>query len=86
MEIRKKTWPDLFQQVLNGEKPFDVRLADWNCKKGDILVLEEYNPKTKQYTGRIIKKKIKYVLKTKDLPYWTEQEIKLHGFQVIALD
>ena len=84
MEIKKKTWPELFQKVLDGEKTFDLRLADFECKPGDILVLEEWNPKTKEYTGRKIEKKITFVLKTKDIKFWSEEDIKKHGFQVFS--
>jgi ribosomal protein S17 len=65
IRIEKKAWPELFQKILNGEKTFDVRLADFNCKKGDILILREWDPKTKKYTGRKIEKKVAFILKTK---------------------
>jgi len=29
MKIKKKTWLELFQKVLNGEKTFDLYLADF---------------------------------------------------------
>ena len=63
MEIKKKTWPELFKKFLEGKKNADVRLADFEIKEGDTLVLEEYDPKTKEYTGRTIKKKIKNLTK-----------------------
>ena len=84
MNIEKKAWPKLFQKVLDGEKTFDVRLADFSCKPGDTLVLKEWDPKTKQYTGREIKKKITYVLKTKDIAFWSNEDIEKHGLQIIS--
>lgn len=85
MIIQKKTWPELFQDILDGKKTFDVRIADFKCKKGDILVLQEWDPKTKDYTGREVKKKITYILKTKDCEkFWPKEEIEKYGFQVIA--
>jgi len=83
--IEKKTWPELFQKVLSGEKNFDVRLADFECKTGDILVLREWDPKTKSYTGRNIEKKVTYVLKTKDLKFFSKEDIEKYGFMVISL-
>jgi len=65
-------------------KTFDARLADWKCGVGDTLVLREYDPTTKQYTGRILEKKITYILRTKDQPYFSEEEVKKHGFQIIG--
>ncbi|MCX6743585.1 MAG: hypothetical protein NT116_05095 [Candidatus Parcubacteria bacterium] len=31
--------------------------ADFKIKAGDILILQEWNPKTKKYTGRELRKK-----------------------------
>lgn len=58
MKIRKKTWMPYFQEIADGNKTFDARLANFSCKPGDILVLEEYDPKAKKYTGRKIEKKL----------------------------
>ncbi len=86
MEITKKIWPEFFEQVLNGTKKFEIRLADFECNKGDILVLQEWDPKTKRYTGREIKKKVTFVIKTKDLRFWPEKNVKKYGFQVLSLE
>lgn len=83
-KIEKKCWPKYFDKILSGEKTFDVRLADWKCNIGDVLVLKEWNPKTKQFTGRKIEKKINYILKTKDSKFFNKEEIEKYGFQVIG--
>jgi len=85
MRIEKKTWPELFQDVSDGKKNFDIRLADFKCKAGDMLVLREWDPKTKDYTGRQIEKTVNYVIKTKDLKFWTPEEVDKYGFQVIGI-
>lgn len=85
MKIEKKTWPDLFQDVYDGKKNFDVRLADFECEEGDTLVLREWDPKTKGYTGRQIEKTVRYVIKTKDLKFWAPEEVEKYGFQVIGI-
>jgi len=54
--IVKKCWPEYFQLILDGQKTYELRLADFKCKPGDILVLKEWSPETKEYTGREIKK------------------------------
>lgn len=83
--IEKKTWPELFQKVKSREKTFDVRLADFKCSKGDILVLKEWDPKTKTYTGRAVRRKVKFTIKTKSLEkFWSKTEIKKNGFQIIG--
>ncbi len=86
MLIEKKTLPKLFNAVLKGKKTFDERLADFNCKPGDILVLKEWNPKTKKYTGRELRKKITYVSKTKDINFWPKKDIEKYGLQIIGFE
>lgn len=85
MKIEKKIWPEYFDKIASGEKTFELRLADWKCNPGDILVLREWDPKTKEYTGRQIEKEATYVLKTKDIDLWPKEEIEKYGFQIIAL-
>jgi ribosomal protein S17 len=85
-QVRKKAHPLLFNKVAAGEKKFDLRLADFEVKPGDTLILEEWDPATKSYTGRKIEKKVTYVLKTKDCPFWTNEEAEEYGYQVIQLE
>lgn len=82
--IKKKTTPEYFQEILDGEKKFEVRLADWECKPGDILALQEWDSKKKEYTGRKIEKEVKYVLKTKNLDFFTKKDIQKYGYQIIS--
>jgi len=84
MRIEKKTVPEFFQKILDGDKTFELRLADWECKANDILVLHEWDPKKKEYTGRQIEKKVTYVLKTKEIKFFPKEDVEKHGFQVIA--
>lgn len=88
MEIEKKTWPEYFEMILSGKKNFDLRIADFDCKEGDILVLREFDPKKQSYTGRVIKKTITYIKKwnIKDLEkFWSKEDIENKGFQIISL-
>tara|TARA_Y100000310_G_scaffold339410_1_gene431974 strand:+ start:66 stop:323 length:258 start_codon:yes stop_codon:yes gene_type:complete len=85
MKIEKKVWPKYFQKILDGRKNFEVRLADWKCQEGDVLVLREWNSDTKEYTGRVLEKEVKYVVKTKDLQFWSPEEVEKHGFMVLGL-
>ena len=84
MIIKKKTWTDAFNKILSGEKTFDARLASFECNPGDILVLEEYDPKIKKYTGRKIEKEVTFVLNTKKQKYWSQSDINKEGLQIIA--
>jgi len=86
MKIEKKSWPEMFDRIAKGEKTFDVRLADFDCKAGDVLVFREWNPDSKRYTGRSTEKRIKYVMKTKEAKFWTESDVKRYGFLVMGLE
>ena len=81
--IKKKIWPKYFKQIKSGKKKFELRLADFKIKEGDTLILEEWNPKTKKYTGRKIKKKVKYVLKFNLNDFGQKKEIEKRGLYVI---
>ncbi len=84
MNIEKKVWPKYFQKIIDGDKTFELRLADFECNSGDDLVLKEWDPKTKEYTGREIEKQVTYVLKTKDLKFWSKEDIEKYGYQIIS--
>jgi hypothetical protein len=45
-----KTWPEYFQAVNDGIKPFELRKDDRPFMVGDTLRLREYEPMTKTYT------------------------------------
>jgi len=40
MKIEKKVWPKYFQKILDGDKTFELRLADFKCNPSDVLVLQ----------------------------------------------
>ena len=82
--IEKKVWPPYFQEILDGKKTFELRLADFECNPGDILVLKEWDPNTKEYTGRVIEKQVTYAIKTSDFKFCPKEEIEKYGFQVIS--
>ncbi len=89
MKVVKKIWPEYFDLVASGKKKFELRLNDFEIKEGDTLVLEEWDPKTKDYTGRKIEKKVIYVSRfgfealTK---FWPKKDIKEKGLQIISLE
>jgi hypothetical protein len=62
MRHELKTWPAFFQSVLDGSKPFELRRHDRPFAEGDWLILREWNPATKEYTGRECARSISYVL------------------------
>lgn len=92
--ITKKIDTDWFELILSGNKKYELRLADFDIKEGDILRLEEYtkngwigDKEKREPTGRFIEKKVTFVRKT-DLEDWIKMqpEILEKGFYVIQFD
>ena len=86
--INKKIWPKYFEEILSGRKKFELRLADFEAEEGDTLVLEEWDPEKKEYTGRKIEKKVTSILKFKpdELPFYSPEEVQKHGLQILSLE
>lgn len=55
-----KTYPHYFQETLDGNRTFEVRLNDRKFQVGDIVILKEWD--NIKYSGREIRGKIKYIL------------------------
>ena len=83
--IKKKIWPEFFELVKSGKKNFELRVADFSIKEDDILILEEWDPKTKKYTGRKLEKSAKYFLKFNLDDFGQKEEIEKRGIYVIQL-
>jgi len=83
--IKKKIWPQYFDLVTSGKKKFELRLADFIIQEGDTLILEEWDPGTKEYTGRKIEKTVDYVLKFDLNSFGQGQEIQEKGLYVIQI-
>ncbi|MFS0784759.1 ASCH/PUA domain-containing protein [Bacillus sp. 1P06AnD] len=58
---RLKTWPEYFLAVCKQQKQFEIRENDRDFKVGDILMLQEYDPNNKEFTGRVVDRKITYI-------------------------
>lgn len=78
-------WPESYEKILSGEKTYDLRLADWHVEPGDMILFREWDPSTKDYTGRSVEKKVGYVGKTKDWEVWPKEDIEKYGYQIISL-
>ncbi len=86
-KIEKKIHPGYFDKVLSGEKKFELRLNDFDIQSGDLLILKEWNPEKKEYTGREIEKKVTDVSRF-DINnlFWPKKEIEEKGIQIISIE
>jgi len=82
-KIHKKILSKYFKLIKNRKKKAEVRLADFKIESGDILILKEWNPKKKKYTGRYLKKKIKRVTKFNPFDFYKIKDIKKYNCYLI---
>lgn len=86
--ITKKIDKEWLDQIIEGKKKFELRLADFDIQEGDTLKLEEWTKdENRKPTGRSIEKKVKYVRKV-NLKEWINSQPELieSGFYVIQFD
>lgn len=57
-----KILPEYFEAVVSGKKTFEIRKNDRDYARGDLFMLQEWNPET-GYTGRTFIQSIGYILK-----------------------
>ncbi|MBW2967891.1 DUF3850 domain-containing protein [Candidatus Woesearchaeota archaeon] len=80
--IEKKIWQDMFEN--DQKEPVDFRLADFNLSEGDQIRFREWNPQTKQYTGREFTRTVGRVTRhSSPTRYWTPEELEQHGVYII---
>lgn len=72
--------------ILDGIKKYELRVADFEVKEGDVLVLREWDSLKKDYTGRVLEREIKAVLKTKDLDFFPKEDVEKFGYQIISFN
>ena len=71
--------------VQSGKKKFEFRVADFDIKEGDTLILQEWDSKAKKYTGHKTVKKVGYTAKF-NLDSFNQRELlEKHGLYVIQL-
>jgi len=80
--IIKKIWSDKFD--LDKELTLDFRLADFDLEVGDKIIFKEWDPKTKEFTGREYTKIVKQLIKSESpTRYWKPEEMEKHGMWLI---
>ncbi|HUD03004.1 MAG TPA: DUF3850 domain-containing protein [Candidatus Paceibacterota bacterium] len=85
--VEKKINIEFFDDIFSGKKKFELRLNDEDISEGDTLVLNEWDPDTKTYTGRKMEKKVTYAkVFNIDKMFWSEAEIKAKGLRILSLE
>lgn len=77
--IHKKIWPKWFKIVKTKKLNAQMRLADFRIKPGDVLVLDEWDPKKKKYTGKSLKRKVRRVTKINPLDFYRIVPLRKYG-------
>ena len=86
--VKKKCWPEMFAKFSSGERTLELRLADFELKDGDTLIFEEFNPKTKEYTGNTASfrcVKVEHSVQN-PLQFYSVNDVKKNGFWIVELE
>lgn len=80
-----KCWPEFFEEIIAENKTHDLRRCnDRSFKIGDIINLQEYNPKNNSYTGRDAFVKITYITEKISPCAYSEEALK-PGFCILSI-
>lgn len=73
-----KTWTGYYERVANGTKTFEFRTDDRDYQVGDHLVLREWCPDKKKFSGRTCERVVTYILRdfTGLMPSWCVMAIQ----------
>lgn len=63
MKHELKIHPEHYKDVLLGLKKVEIRKDDRNYQENDILILNEYDPKTEKYTSGQVIRKVDYIVR-----------------------
>lgn len=63
-----KTWPIPFDAVVSGAKRYEYRRDDRvpRFEVGDVLLLRRWDPRTRDYTGRWMRRVVTYITRGPD--------------------
>ena len=84
--IEKKIRPEFFETMQSGAKNMEIRIADFRLQPGDTMLLREWDPATKNYTGRTIEKTVSFVNRVDLDKIGDINELRKHGFYLIELE
>lgn len=79
-----KSWPWFFEAFLDGRKLHDLRANDRQFKVGDTVELQEFDPRTGQYSGRTFRAEISY-LTSNDFPCALSSAVLPKDYVILSL-
>jgi len=86
MRINKKVKEKYFKAIQDGRKRFEVRLADFECGNGDIVVLQEQDNETNELTGNTLECEVLYKLNTKEAEqFYSKEDIDKYGLLIMGI-
>lgn len=88
VEVREhqlKCWPEFFAAIIAGAKTHDLRRRDdRHFRVGDTLLLREFDPRTKSYTGRTARTLVTYIT-SNDSPCALSQDALHPDFCILSI-
>lgn len=85
-KIEKGVQSKYFEEVLEGQKRYEIRLANFDYKPGDTLILKEEKAGTQELTGREIETEILQTINTKIAEqFWSKEDIDKYGLVVLSI-
>ena len=63
MNHELKIYPEYYKQILLGLKKVEIRLNDRNYQEGDLLIFNEFDPKTEKYTSFQVKRNQEIIIR-----------------------
>jgi len=80
-----KCWPEFFEPISLGRKTHDLRRSDdRDFSVGDRLLLREYDPASREYTGRELTADITYITSA-DMPCALSQDALHPNFCILSI-
>jgi ASC-1-like (ASCH) protein len=74
-----KIWPEHFDAITKGWKTAELRINDRNFRRGDLMLLKEYDLNAKKYTDRQILTYITWVTDS----FYLKENIVMISFKII---
>jgi len=76
---------EIFEQVKSGEKKFEVRLGNEEIEEGDLITIIQRDEDGKPTDNKMMKK-AGNITATKDLSFWSDEDVNKFGFKIIQLE